>query len=45
MADQTVPLAGHVWDLTGSTGQLWALAETAIYRIDRAHRRLVSGSA
>jgi hypothetical protein len=33
MADQTVLLAGHVWDLTGSTGQLWALAETAIYRI------------
>ena len=33
MADQTVPMAGHVWDLTGSTGQLWALAETAIYRI------------
>jgi hypothetical protein len=33
MAEQTVPLTGHVWDLTGSTGQLWALAETAIYRI------------
>ena len=33
MADQTVQLSGHVWDLTGSTGQLWALAETAIYRI------------
>ena len=33
MADQTVPMNGHVWDLTGSLGQLWALAETAIYRI------------
>ena len=33
MADQTVPVDGHVWDLTGSLGQLWALAETAIYRI------------
>jgi hypothetical protein len=33
MADRTVPLTGHVWGLTGSTGQLWALAETAIYRI------------
>jgi hypothetical protein len=33
MADRTVQLDGHVWDLTGSTGQLWALAETAIYRI------------
>jgi len=33
MADQTVQLTGHVWDLTGSTGQLWALSETAIYRI------------
>jgi len=33
MADQSVPMNGHVWDLTGSFGQLWALAETAIYRI------------
>ena len=33
MADRTVQLTGHVWDLTGSLGQLWALAETAIYRI------------
>ena len=33
MADQSVQLTGHVWDLTGNTGQLWALAETAIYRI------------
>ena len=33
MADQTVQVNGHVWDLTGSLGQLWALAETAIYRI------------
>jgi hypothetical protein len=38
MADQTVPLTGHVWDLTGSTGQLWALAETAIYRITERTR-------
>jgi sugar lactone lactonase YvrE len=33
MAERTVPVSGHVWDLTGSLGQLWALAETAIYRI------------
>src|SRR3954468_22090289 len=33
MADQSVPLAGHVWDLTGSPRYLWALSETAIYRI------------
>ena len=33
MADQSVQVSGHVWDLTGNTGQLWALAETAIYRI------------
>jgi hypothetical protein len=33
MADRSVQLTGHVWDLTGSHGQLWALAETAIYRI------------
>ena len=33
MADRSVQLTGHVWDLTGNTGQLWALAETAIYRI------------
>jgi hypothetical protein len=33
MAERTVPVNGHVWDLTGDTGQLWALAETAIYRI------------
>ena len=33
MADRSVQLTGHVWDLTGSLGQLWALAETAIYRI------------
>jgi hypothetical protein len=33
MADRTVQLNGHIWDLTGSLGQLWALAETAIYRI------------
>jgi hypothetical protein len=33
MADQSVPLTGHVWDLTGSPRYLWALSETAIYRI------------
>jgi hypothetical protein len=33
MADRTAPVDGHVWDLTGNLGQLWALAETAIYRI------------
>ncbi len=38
MADKTVPLTGHVWDLTESTGQLWALAETAIYRITERTR-------
>ena len=38
MADQTVQLNGHVWDLTGSIGQLWALAETAIYRITERTR-------
>ena len=38
MADQTVPVNGHVWDLTGSVGQLWALAETAIYRITERTR-------
>lgn len=38
MADQTVPVNGHVWDLTGRVGQLWALAETAIYRITERTR-------
>jgi hypothetical protein len=38
MADKTVPLPGHVWDLTESTGYLWALAETAIYRISERTR-------
>jgi hypothetical protein len=38
MADRTVPVNGHVWDLTGSLGQLWALAETAIYRITERTR-------
>jgi len=33
MADRSVQLSGHVWDLTGSPGYLWALAETAVYRI------------
>ena len=35
MADQTVPLDGHVWDLTDGGGYLWALAETAYYRITK----------
>ncbi len=44
MADKTVPVNGHVWDLTGSLGQLWALAETAIYRItERTRYRLRIG--
>ncbi len=44
MADKTVPVNGHVWDLTGSLGQLWALAETAIYRItERTRDRLRIG--
>ena len=34
MADQTVQLTGHVWDLTSGGHDLWALAETALYRID-----------
>ena len=38
MADRTAPVNGHVWDLTGSVGQLWALAETAIYRITERTR-------
>lgn len=38
MPDQTVPVNGHVWDLTGRVGQLWALAETAIYRITERTR-------
>ena len=32
MADRSVQLTGHVWD-SPVFGQLWALAETAIYRI------------
>jgi hypothetical protein len=38
MADRTVQLNGHIWDLTGSVGQLWVLAETAIYRITERTR-------
>jgi hypothetical protein len=33
-ADRSVSLNGHVWDVTISGGSLWALAETALYRID-----------
>jgi hypothetical protein len=35
MADRTVPLDGHVWNLTDGGGYLWALAETAYYRITK----------
>jgi hypothetical protein len=35
MAVRAVPLNGHVWDLTEGGGYLWALAETAIYRITK----------
>ena len=38
MADRTAQVQGHVWDLTGSDGQLWALAETAIYGITERTR-------
>jgi len=38
MADRTAQVNGHVWDLTGRVGQLWALAETAIYRITERTR-------
>jgi hypothetical protein len=34
-ADRSVMLRGHVWDVTVSGGSLWALAETALYRIDQ----------
>ncbi|MDX6544914.1 MAG: hypothetical protein QOG02_688 [Gaiellales bacterium] len=34
-ADRSVLLSGHVWDVTVSGGSLWALAETALYRIDQ----------
>lgn len=34
-ADRSVMLSGHVWDMTVSGGSLWALAETALYRIDQ----------
>jgi hypothetical protein len=38
MADRTVQLMGHVWDFTSSNGNLWALAETALYQIDEHTR-------
>jgi hypothetical protein len=34
MADRSVPLGGHVWAVTSVGNTLWALAETALYRID-----------
>ena len=36
MADRTLIVGGHVWDVTASGPNLWALAETALLRIDRA---------
>jgi hypothetical protein len=36
MADLSVPFNGYVWALTSSGNTLWALAETALYRIDSA---------
>src|SRR5205823_1325028 len=36
MADRSVPLNGHVWAVTSSENTLWALAESALYRIDSA---------
>ena len=33
MPVRTVPMDGNVWDLTQGGGYLWALAETAYYRI------------
>src|SRR5262249_34299887 len=33
MADLSVPLGGHVWAVTSAGSTLWALAETALYRI------------
>jgi hypothetical protein len=34
MADRTVPVGGHVWDLTEGDHRLWALAEVALYKIN-----------
>jgi hypothetical protein len=46
MADRTVPVGGHVWDLTEGDHRLWALAEVALYRINertlRYHRTVLS---
>jgi hypothetical protein len=36
MADRSMPVHGHVWAVTSSANTLWALAETALYRIDNA---------
>jgi hypothetical protein len=36
MADRSVVLNGHVWAVTSSGTTLWALAESALYRIDNA---------
>ena len=36
MADRSVALNGHVWAVTSSHNTLWALAESALYRIDNA---------
>ncbi len=36
-ADRSALLNGHVWDVAASGRTLWALAETALYRIDEAH--------
>jgi hypothetical protein len=46
MADRTVPVGGHVWDLTEGAGRLWALAEVALYTINEHtltyHRTVLS---
>ncbi|MDX6524411.1 MAG: hypothetical protein QOI17_1924 [Gaiellales bacterium] len=34
MTDRTVPVGGHVWDLTAGDHRLWALAEVALYKIN-----------
>lgn len=36
MADRSVVLNGHVWAITSSGTTLWALAESALYRIENA---------
>jgi hypothetical protein len=43
VADRSVLLGGHLWDLTSAGNTLWALAETGLYRIDSAtgaHQRI-----